>query len=168
VAAVLFFRLSVAGDTVCNTTYKEPGYFYTNLTPTLFSSFYYTTSDNRISIFLRFETAILDFPLSVWLNSIGTYSNKILDLENVSLAFGILILSHRKPEICLGVNYPPPPWVLGVSKTCRVKQPFLGIPLQGFQILRDNICIVFLPYDMPLHIIREELDFTCDQLRNVI
>jgi len=38
-------------------------------------------------------------------------------LSKMGVAVGILLLSHREVEICLGVNYPP--WALCVNKTCR-------------------------------------------------
>jgi hypothetical protein len=75
---------------------EEPDYFHMNLaTNVLFLC--YTTTDNRVSVSLNFKTAILDFPLPVWLDSIRTYSNRMLGLDNV--AFRVLFLSYREADM---------------------------------------------------------------------
>ena len=67
---------------------------------------------NVFSVLLYFKIAILVFPLPVWSVSIGTYSNRIQDLENVVLSYQNFLIG--KLRYAWGVN-DPPPWALGVS-----------------------------------------------------
>jgi len=50
----------------------------------------------------------------------------------------------------------------------KLKKPLLRILLWSFRILCDDIFIIFWSNNMPRHIISEQLDFTFDQLGNVI
>ena len=56
------------------------------------------------------EATILDLPLPVWSDSICTNLIRLLDLENVGLAVGILFLSHLEAEIMVFPVWRPPFW----------------------------------------------------------